>query len=245
MTERARPLLRGHVERTIRKSLDGLNHIFFFGEADRKQAILRYGLDQARTSVFQFGIDTEFWCTKLSSAKTSKILAVGSDPSRDYDTLLKAETSWPLQILTRLPVLVPEGRQNVNIVYGSMPASALTDIELRDLYRSAAIVAVPLKDVWQPSGQSVTMQAMACGCPVVLTRGRGLWDPAVFVDGENCLLVPPGDASAWTQALGRLAQDPDLRERIGEAARRTVETHFALDRMNASATALVQNNWER
>jgi hypothetical protein len=239
LAERARPALRGHVEHAIRQALEGLDHVFFFGEADRREAIRRYGIAPERTSDFLFGVDTDFWCPPEDTVPTGGVVAVGSDPSRDYDTLLAAEIPTELLLLTRLPVRVPPDRTGVSLVRGSLHAGAMTDLELRDLYRSAEIVAVPLHDVWQPTGQSVTMQAMACGRPVVLTRGRGLWDAERFVDGENCILVPPGDRDAWTHAIRRLNDDPRLRARIGAAARETAAKHFSLERMNDCAEALV------
>ena len=77
----------------------------------------------------------------------------------------------------------------------------LSDAEVREAFRSAAVVVVPVKDVPQPSGQSVTLQASACGRPVVLTRTRGLWDPEALRDGENVLLVPPADPDALAAAV--------------------------------------------
>lgn len=241
LSERASPLLRSHVDRAIRSSLPGLNHLFFFGSADRHEAIARYGIDPAQTSVFAFGVDTDFWCPDNHLPQTEDILAVGSDPSRDYQTLLSANFNNHLRILTRLNVPIPPHQTNVDVTNGSLQSGALTDLALRDLYRTAQIIAVPLKDVWQPTGQSVTMQAMACGRPVVLTRGRGLWDPRILVDGENCLLVPPGDAAAWTRALERLSKDPELRTRIGAAARKTAVENFTLEHLNDSAEALVRH----
>lgn len=239
LSERAQPLLRGHVDRAIRKSFAGLDHIFFFGAADRQEAIARYGLNPAQTSEFAFGVDTAFWCPDHDVSETDEMLAVGSDPSRDYQTLLSADIDKRLRILTRLNLSIPPHRTNVDLMRGSLQTGGLSDQELRNLYRAAQIVAVPLKDVWQPTGQSVTMQAMACGRPVVLTRGRGLWDSELLIDGENCLLVPPGDGAAWTEGLNRLSRDPDLRARIGAAARETAVAYFSLETMNDSAEALV------
>jgi glycosyltransferase involved in cell wall biosynthesis len=67
------------------------------------------------------------------------------------------------------------------------------------------------------------IEAMLTGLPVVATKIRG---PAEqVIDGETGLSVPPGDALALGVALGRLARDPDLRVRMGEAGRQR-----ALDR---------------
>jgi glycosyltransferase involved in cell wall biosynthesis len=61
------------------------------------------------------------------------------------------------------------------------------------------------------------IEAMLTGLPVVATNARG---PAEqVVDGVTGLSVPPGDPAALGSALGRLARDPDLRARMGQAGR--------------------------
>jgi len=121
--------------------------------------------------------------------------------------------------------------------YGS---DSMTDEELRRLYCAARAVVVPLKDVWQPSGYSVALQAMSCARPVILSRIRGLWSRELLRDGENCLLIPPGDAAALGAAIGRLMSDPDLAARLGRAARETALAHFGLDRIGAGTVALAR-----
>lgn len=70
------------------------------------------------------------------------------------------------------------------------------------------------------------LEAMAAGLPVVATAVGGV--PELVVEGETGLLVPPGDAGALALALDRLLGDAELRQRMGAAARRRVETSFAL-----------------
>ena len=43
---------------------------------------------------------------------------------------------------------------------GNFYKNGLTDLELRKLYQKSIAVIIPLKDVYQPSGYSVALQAM-------------------------------------------------------------------------------------
>ncbi len=66
------------------------------------------------------------------------------------------------------------------------------------------------------------LDAQAAGVPVVACRTGGI--PEAVQDGVNGLLVPPRDSGALAAALLRLVSDPDLRLRLAEAAKRTVES---------------------
>ena len=48
----------------------------------------------------------------------------------------------------------------------------------------------------------------------------------MLVDGEEGLLFPPGDGEAMTQALKKLVEDKELRERLGKAARERMVKEF-------------------
>ena len=72
----------------------------------------------------------------------------------------------------------------------------------------------------------VLMEAMSCGLPVVASRLSGI--PELVTDERDGLLVPPGDATALADAIGRLAADPALRARMGAAARERIVRDFDL-----------------
>jgi glycosyltransferase involved in cell wall biosynthesis len=73
------------------------------------------------------------------------------------------------------------------------------------------------------------LEAMSSGCACIVTKLPGVTDHLVD-DGRSGVLVPPGDVDALEQALRRLLADPALRASLGNAARRTIETRYSLDR---------------
>ncbi len=79
-------------------------------------------------------------------------------------------------------------------------------------YLGAADIFV-LPSVAESSGSVSVLEAMRAGKPVIATACDGL--PEDLIDGENGLLVAPGDVGALTDALGRLLADAELTVAAG------------------------------
>lgn len=84
----------------------------------------------------------------------------------------------------------------------------------------------------------VVEQAMAAGKPVVATAVGGV--PYLVDHGKTGFLVPPNDSAQLAQALVTLARDPELRLRMGEAARQEALKRFQTDAVAGDMHAMYQ-----
>lgn len=90
--------------------------------------------------------------------------------------------------------------------------------EIGAFYRDADVFVLP--SVQEPYGM-VYGEAMMAGLPVVGWRAGNL--PHLAGHGREALIAEPGDVAGLAAALGALCDDPDLRARLGAAARRRAE----------------------
>ena len=72
------------------------------------------------------------------------------------------------------------------------------------------------------------LEAMACEKPVIATPVGGILD--VIKDCENGMIVPVNDAGALAKKIESLLADEGLRQRLGQAARRTIIEKFKPER---------------
>lgn len=92
------------------------------------------------------------------------------------------------------------------------------------LFQQASVVVLPYRDATQ---SGVLASAFANGRTVVATRTGDM--PLIARDGDNGLLVPPGDAPALAAALERLLEDPELLARLTQGAVRTATETMGWD----------------
>jgi rhamnosyl/mannosyltransferase len=108
-------------------------------------------------------------------------------------------------------------------------AGRVPDADLPSYYRACDVFVLPSIARTEAFGV-VQIEAMASARPLVSTNlPTGV--PWVNQDGVSGLVVAPGDARALTDALRRLLEDPDLRQRLGEGGRRRAQALFARERM--------------
>ncbi len=132
-------------------------------------------------------------------------------------------------------VVVGDGEQSARVAAAVRARGLATHVDLAgSLPRPAAMARLFDADVFcLPSTYEglplAILEAMAAGLPVVATAVSG--NPEAVEDGVSGLLVPPESAAALADALIALLTDPERRRQMGEAAKRRVAEHFAIERV--------------
>jgi glycosyltransferase involved in cell wall biosynthesis len=117
----------------------------------------------------------------------------------------------------------------------------VTDAFLRGLYHACDVVVTPSR--FESFGLML-VEGMMFGKPVIGCRAGGMLE--VVEDGKTGLLAEPGDVASLEACLNRLIEDPELRARLGKAARARYEKYFTAERMTAEVVAFlshVGNSW--
>jgi glycosyltransferase involved in cell wall biosynthesis len=145
--------------------------------------------------------------------------------ARDGD-VIRAEVLGDGPELTGLAELAAARGVEAGVVF----RGACTPAEVSTAYARCSAVAVPSRiaaDGDRDGLPTVLFEAMGRGLPVVATDVVGIGE--LVRDGENGVLIPADDPAALARALVRLRRDPGLAERLGNEARRTIQTDHAAE----------------
>lgn len=238
----------------LRSIAANVSRLVFVSEALRRHLLDRYGVPTVRTAVVPNGIDPEHYRpaphrnlrAELAIPEDAILIgAVGNiRPAKGYDALLRiadrlrdhepeirfvvaGEPSHPL--LERLLAMRSELRLDDRVTFLGFRSDVASVLNGVDIYLSTST----------SEGFSLTtLQAMACGLPVIATRSGG--PEEIITDGEDGLLAPVGDAAGIAATIERLAASVALRLKFGEVGRKTVIARFTLQRMVSAYEAIYE-----
>ena len=180
--------------------------------------VLRRLLPRIRSELVLYGTDISDLrpATLRNAHNPTRIVALGNDMHRDWNTLIAAVDGWPgceVRIgSTRLGWQRLAGKQ-VSVV----PVRSAR--EAKDLYAWGEIAVVPLERNLHASGITVISEAIVSGLPVVCTRTGGL---SAYFSDQEVRYVPPEDPEAMRCALKELAANDELRFVIAEKAQKRI-----------------------
>jgi glycosyltransferase involved in cell wall biosynthesis len=138
---------------------------------------------------------------------------------REITFLLAGDDLFGYVRKTVLPYLEQHGLTGSVKILGKLGMK-----ELRACARAVDIYLLP--SLWENCPYAC-LEAMAAGRAVVCSNQGGM--PELIEDGVNGLLAELGSPEDFARQLVRLIDDEDLRRRLGQAARLTVERRFRDD----------------
>jgi glycosyltransferase involved in cell wall biosynthesis len=225
---------RGRVRhRFLRQTLKALRQArtYIVGTEWLRRELATWLGDERRIRVVPFGVDRSFFVESPTGRERARerwrlpedafvVLHVGSTVDRKNVPLvlqtvarLRAETdAYLLQVGGRF---TPEQEELIERLalhpyVRSVPAA--DDATLRRAYRAADVLLFP--SLYEGFGFPV-LEAFATGVPVVTSGAGGLKE----VGGEATVVVEGRDATAYVDAIRKLAEDEDRRELLVERGR--------------------------
>jgi glycosyltransferase involved in cell wall biosynthesis len=227
------------------------NYRYLAELADRedKVELLYHGLDFER-----FGANPEAPSQRDGSdpAQPVRLLSVGrAVDKKGYDDLLRALAELPDDLHWRfahigggelLEVLRRQARE-LGLEERIEWLGALPQALVLERYRDADLFVLPSRvsgDGDRDGLPNVLMEAQSQRLACLSTNVSGI--PELIVHAETGWLVEERDAGQLLGALDRLARDPELRERLGEAGCRRVREHFSMQAGIDSLTRRLQRS---
>lgn len=208
-------------------------HIICLSES-QKLFLVEHGFDRRKLSTIRFGIDKEFFKPTGDRPAGGYILSVGRDNGRDYETLCAAAKGIAAKFLI---VCSPRNVEHIREIPENVEIRYDVDyLTLKKLYEGARFVIVPSRrenylDGSDCSGQTVILDAMSAGKPVIATYRS--WMDDYLSHGNDCIIIPPETPDALRDAIERMMNDEVGAMRMGTEARRRIETELNSENMAA------------
>lgn len=217
-----------------------------------RDEVMQLGVPAERIQIINFGIDTERFyphppnpairaAHRLGSAPA--VISLRSfEPVYDISTLLKAVPHVLAQHPNTCFLLVGHGSLEADLKTQANQLGINHAVRFAGFVANAQLPATLCSlDVYVSTSLSdagiaaSTAEAMACGLPVVISDSgeNARW----ISDGENGYLVPVRHPDALADRLNRLLGDAELRRRLGQAGRATIQArndyHAEMGKMEA------------
>ncbi len=187
-----------------------------------------------------FSIDSKFWVSNTEKKLSKNLLFIGNDSNRDFDFIIKLAKFMPdydFKIITEK--ILDNKYENVDLISGNWNKQILSDSEIKQIYIESFLTLIPLKNSFQPSGQSVALQSMSVGTPVLITKTNGFWDNTLFNPNEHIFFCEENDIEIWKSKINTIYDSPDDYINAIENGRSLVVNHLSLEKMYQNLKGLI------
>jgi glycosyltransferase involved in cell wall biosynthesis len=153
-------------------------------------------------------------------------------PVKDHATLLRAWVLVAAQHPDAVLLLLGEGSERVQLEEQIQRDGIESSVrfmgarsDVQDFLRCVDVFALTSLSEASPL---TLLEAMACGCPAVVTDVGG--NAEHVTHGVEAMLAGRGEHVQIASHLNRLLADPQMRQAMGAAGRRRIEAQFTIER---------------
>ena len=226
--------------------IKSIDNFIFLGKPELEEARRAFPKYQKKFTFIPFSTDTDFWNPKDSYNFENRkgILFVGNDSFRDYKFVLELAKNMPEYEFTFVSSQIEEDKakaDNINLISGKWNKNILSDSELKDLYEGARITILPLRETIQPSGQSVTLQSMALGTPVLITKTSGFWEKDNYKNNENIVFIDGNNLNTWVKEIEDIYNNVERLKKISIFGKQTIVKNYKIETFTKKLLKVVSN----
>ena len=100
---------------------------------------------------------------------------------------------------------------------------------MRRFYNESFLTILPIKNTIQPSGQSVTLQSLATGTPILISNFAGFWDSSLFADNKNIFFIDSFNSEEWKIKIEEIYQDQKKLQSVSKEGKKLVMNNYNLE----------------
>jgi glycosyltransferase involved in cell wall biosynthesis len=227
-------------------------------EANRKYLVEEKGLPAKKITVICNGCDIERFDPahnapadlrrRAGFAESDRLLLVAArlEAQKGHAVLLRAMAALKSEFPTLRLVALGEGSLRAELEGQARELGLESSVlmpghssDVCDWMSTADVCVLPSFAEGLPL---FAIECLAAGRPMVASAVDGT--PEIVVDGKTGLTVPPGDAAALAQAIGRLLREPRLAAELGAAGAAWVRQRFTLERQIRETEELYERLWQ-
>ena len=220
-----------------------IDKLIFLSEGEYEYSRTKYTKLKNKFSFIPFCIDTDFWKSSPNINKDTKdILFIGNDGMRDYKFVIELAKKMPEIQFTFITKKIQQAdllSDNVTLINGVWSEETLSDEDIKKLYENSALSIIPLHESLQPSGQSVALQSMSMGIPVLITRTEGFWEPKIFEHQKNIIFIKNNEIQAWEKQIVEIFENYEMSNLIASNARKLVTENNNLLKFNKKLDSII------
>ena len=203
---------------------------------DILEKALHYGMTRTRAVVIHPAVDPDFFIPadlKMPGQEVRLVTTGSLIWRKGYEYMLIALSDLRCMGIDAKLHIIGEGNERNRILYTAQDLDLadkvilhgkLSPEHVRQQLQQADIFVFTSLSEGLPNA---VLEAMSCGLPVVTTDCGGVRE--AVTDGVEGIIVPTREPRLTAEALQKLAQDPELRRKMGSAGRKRVLKEFRLE----------------